>query len=120
MTKVATAWRDRSGSSTPTTSETTDYLTTEAGDYLTTEAEDYLILTETTMTPKESTLWADMDREATYWRPRNSGDSSVATEDQYRSMEGSATDLRITEQGDYRILQETTITEKTPTEWTDE
>lgn len=119
MPKVATAWRDQSGSSTATVSSTTDYLTTELSDFLTTEASDYLILTETTMTPKESTLWADMTKNSTAWKPGDSGTTTVFTSDQYRSMEASTTDLRITEQGDYRILQETTVTEKSPTAWSE-
>jgi hypothetical protein len=119
MPKVATAWRDQSGTATATNSSTTDYLTTEASDFITTEASDYLILTTTTMTDKENTLWDDVTKSSTAWKPRGSGTTTVFTTDQYRITENSTEDLRLTESGDFRILQESTVIESIPTEWTD-
>lgn len=119
MPKTATAWRDKSGSSTATVSSVTDYLATEAGDFIITEESDFLILNETSMDVKETTLWDVLEKESTNWRPRSSGTTTVFTTDQYRITENSTEDFRITEQGDNRILQESTIIENIPTSWSE-
>jgi hypothetical protein len=111
MPKVATAWKE----GTVTTDTTDYYLLSEASEFLITEASDFIILEDSTVTPKESTLWDEITKNATAWSPEPSGTSSAYSTNPTRITEDSLE--RVTEQGIVRELEDSVEGLKLPTVW---
>lgn len=112
--KSLTEWRPASSG---TTSQTSGDILTQASDNLITQTGDTLILTTTLVSTPLATSWTNPAIINTLWRPGDSGTTNTDNASVGRTTE--AGDTRITESGDTRVLNESVVSGKPVTIWTD-
>ena len=115
MTKVATAWKPRSGYGS-VESVASKNITREGGGTLLLESGGALLTETSDVDPKNATVWDLADtKNATIWNNRSGYGSVESIEDTTRTTESG--DVRITEQGDTRILEPSDFDPKPQTVW---
>lgn len=112
--KIPTAWRPRDSG---TTSATSGAILTQASEQITTQTGDRLVITESLVTGPLATSWTNPIKGATAWKPKDSGTTTTVNSGVIRTTQTG--DTRITQDGNTRILNESVVSGKIPTSWTE-
>jgi hypothetical protein len=118
MAKAATQWTAADGTSTVEQTGGGSLLL-ESGGHLLLQGGGHLLLEDTTVTPKEATLWGVVAvPNATEWR---APDGSSTISDENTGIQRTAQDgtIRTLQDGTIRILEDAAVTPKPPTIWND-
>jgi hypothetical protein len=114
--KTATAWIPTQPGNVATDAGPYYILLEDGVSQLLAENLDNLILETTTVTPKESTAWAGVAKPDTSWIARDA--TSAVTTATTQLLTDQAGNQLITQDGNNYIFNETTVTTKEVTQWT--